>query len=962
MDTSQIFLITSLLTNHLNLMLLRSGDIHPNPGPPQTQHARVLCANIRGLKGNLNDLSLTSTNYDVLCCSETLVSEMRHISELLIPNFKKPILFRRNSIPRAQGMCVYIRSGFNACRLTSIECKCHEIILLKITSKYNNFYLFSVYRNPDLDNSIYDCLLTAMATVQSSDRKAVFVFMGDFNAHHTEWLESISPTDQHGRAALDFATLSGCEQIVLGPTHRSGNRLDLVLTDVPGVVDVEVIPPIGTSDHSSLSITLQREFIIPNIYFSRKVFLKSQINWPGITQDVGNIDWHSIYHAPCPVEALNNTLLVICERRVPSKHIKTRLKDKAWFNDNCRQIQRDKQAAYRLWTRLHTRDTWENYVRLRSEAQRIYGLAEAEYNNHLKTTLTGTTQPHKWWSALKKSLFGVDNSIPPLCRSDGSVTFDPCEKANILADVFESKQSDSEVILPHSCSPEPMFSSFAFRSSEIQYLLNDLDPYGGTDPNGFFPLFFKGISKFLAPKLAVVFRILIRRGLFPDCWRTANVTPIPKGSSPTSRSDEYRPISITPVLSKVYERLLAKRLTAFANTSGLFPSNQFGFRKGLGTCDALLVLTHDLQASLDAGHESRLISLDFSAAFDLVNHRALLFKLSSMGVGGSALSIISSFLTNRRQRVVVEGKYSPFTEIKSGVPQGSVLGPLLFILFTSDMWSGITSKLIAYADDASLYASIRSPCERAMVANTLRDDIIKIFAWCERWGMRLNPSKTHSLIISRSRTDLPSHPPIVVNDSTINNCNTLKLLGVTLDAKLTFEPHLRSVASSVSQKVGLLRKCRKIYSDDAIVRNCFYSFILPFFEYCSPVWLSAAESNLKLLDRAFGQIRFLLPNLGINLAHRRLVGSLALFHKIYFNPNHPLHSKLPLAFQPIRLTRHALGLNDRAFTLVRCNTNQYSRCFIPSISEIWNSLPNELVNQQNSDIFKTGVNSFLNRL
>ena len=214
---------------------------------------------------------------------------------------------------------------------------------------------------------------------------------------------------------------------------------------------------------------------------------------------------------------------------------------------------------------------------------------------------------------------------------------------------------------------------------------------------------------------------------------------------------DYRPISITPLVSKIYERLISRRLYKFADANNLFPSTQFGFRKGLGTTDALLLLTHTLQSSLDRRAESRVVSLDFSSAFDRVNHRGLLYKLKLMGVGGPMLNMFQDFLTNRRQRVAVDGRFSQFRPVVSGVPQGSVLGPVLFILFTADMWNNLENKIISYADDTTLYADISFPSNRNAVAESLNRDLLKIQEWCTTWGMKLNPDKTHSIIVSRSR-------------------------------------------------------------------------------------------------------------------------------------------------------------------------------------------------------------------
>ena len=163
-------------------------------------------------------------------------------------------------------MCIYVKSGFCATRFKKFKCWCHEIMVIRICSRFNNFYVFSLYRNPDLNNSIYDCLLSSMAQIQSIDSKSSFAFVGDLNTHHKELLCSVSPTNNHGHAALDFASLSGCEQLVAGATHKSGNRLDMLLTNVPGIIYVNIFPPVGSSDHSILSCIVYTDAHIPPWY------------------------------------------------------------------------------------------------------------------------------------------------------------------------------------------------------------------------------------------------------------------------------------------------------------------------------------------------------------------------------------------------------------------------------------------------------------------------------------------------------------------------------------------------------------------------------------------------------------------------------------------------------------------------------------------------------------------------
>ena len=209
----------------------------------------------------------------------------------------------------------------------------------------NNFYIFSLYRNPDLDDSIYDCLLSSMSDIQELDRKSSFIFVGDTNAHQ-EWLKSASPTDRPGIAAFYFTNLSGCTQLVHEPTHKLGNCLDLLLTDVPGVMDPVVDPPLGNSDHSSILFSVKMGFKIPNITFSWKVYLKSRVDWPCVGEDLCNFNCSAVYNSPNPVSELNKVITSLINRRIPSKIIKQKVNDKAWFNEDCVNAFHNKQNAY----------------------------------------------------------------------------------------------------------------------------------------------------------------------------------------------------------------------------------------------------------------------------------------------------------------------------------------------------------------------------------------------------------------------------------------------------------------------------------------------------------------------------------------------------------------------------------------------------------------------------------------
>ena len=398
----------------------------------------------------------------------------------------------------------------------------------------------------------------------------------------------------------------------------------------------------------------------------------------------------------------------------------------------------------------------------------------------------------------------------------------------------------------------------------------------------------------------------------------------------------------------------------FLEARDILPHGQFAYRKGLGTCDALLSLTCPIQAALDGSSEVCAVCLDFSAAFDRICHCALLYKLESLGIGGLLLSILRNFLQCRSQSVVVDGFCGESCPVVSGVPQGSVLGPILFILFTSDMWDSIENPLVSYADDTTIFRVIKDPSSRASAALSLNRDLEKIFQWCIRWGMKLNPSKTQVIYFSRSRTMEPAHPPLRINDYVLVPSDHIKILGVILDSKLTFRRHILSMVSSLSSKVGILRRSLQIFNDIDVARRCFFSFLLPIFEYCSPVW--GSSKHLSLLDGVLRQINRIVPDLNIDLNHRRNVASMCMFFKVLNNIRHPANSLVPPNYNCIRNTRNNLKFNSKAFRLPLCRTEQFTRDLIPRCVKIWNYLPEDTVLAPSIHLFKLGVNSFLTGL
>ena len=236
-------------------------------------------------------------------------------------------------------------------------------------------------------------------------------------------------------------------------------------------------------------------------------------------------------------------------------------KDKPWFHDQCRHAFGLKQEAHLRWTRDNSRVNWEEFVCCQVRANETYSEAKRQFSDRNRAVLMNVQNSQKWWSTLKSAVFGTNSSLPPLVNGGGGLVCESVGNSDLLSDHFDSKQFKEAVDLPLTCHPSPL-TTFAFRPREVRRLLLDLHHYGGAGPLGMFPLFLKRTADVMALRLSVVFRRLVRLCSFPPCWRQANITPIPKGP-PSSSVADYRMISITSVLSKVFEHLVSVRLGRF---------------------------------------------------------------------------------------------------------------------------------------------------------------------------------------------------------------------------------------------------------------------------------------------------------------------------------------------------------------------------------------------------------------
>ena len=287
----------------------------------------------------------------------------------------------------------------------------------------------------------------------------------------------------------------------------------------------------------------------------------------------------------------------------------------------------------------------------------------------------------------------------------------------------------------------------------------------------------------------------------PYWWKRANITPIHKKGE-RDVVGNYRPVALTSVICKILEKILFKHIYNFLNKEQLISNYQSGFRPGDGTTYQLIDLMNDIYESFDDGRQIQAVFLDTSKAFDRVWIRGLLSKLNANGIRGKLLRWIMDYLTNREQRVTVDGSYSNWEKTEAGVPQGSVLGPLLFLIFINDLTEGLKSNVKLFADDTMLYVSVENAIAAASILN---NDLKLIEQWSKKWLVTFNASKTETVLFTLKQKTI-NHPPLYLNNEIIKEAENHTHLGLTLNCKGKWDQHISNIIAKANYSLNAMRR------------------------------------------------------------------------------------------------------------------------------------------------------------
>ena len=348
--------------------------------------------------------------------------------------------------------------------------------------------------------------------------------------------------------------------------------------------------------------------------------------------------------------------------------------------------------------------------------------------------------------------------------------------------------------------------------------------------------------EFIVEPLTHICNQSLQEGIFPQQLKIANVIPLYKSDDPM-HFNHYRPVSLLCTLSKVFERIMYTRLLNFLEKLKIIYEKQFGFRKHHSTYMALMLLMDKITTSLQTGEFVVGVFLDFSKAFDTVNHEILLQKLNYYGIRGVSLKWFESYLSNRSQFVTYNGEKSSRKNIICGVPQGSILGPLLFLIYINDLSNVCESMMpLLFADDTNLFKSGRDSIQ---IQLEIESDLLRISEWLKINELSLNIKKTQFMVFTNKKRSDPNIE-INIDGHSIEKTFKIKFLGVIIDSHLTWKNHVNYISSKIAKGIGIIIKARKLLDRETLI-TLYYSFVYPYLQYCNHVWGNTYPTYLHKL-------------------------------------------------------------------------------------------------------------------
>lgn len=837
--------------------------------------------NVGGINCSIADYQLACSDacYDMYAFTETWLNDNTLSSQLFDESYS---VFRQDRSPSNSskrsggGVLLAVRSCFKPRLLITPENATVEHLWVAIPSSNATLFVCVVYFPPDRvnDNTLIDKHLSSVNCIISQiGPKDNLVVLGDFNLSGISWLNDSygfyypdplnSSFGSASSCLIDTYLTAGLRQLN-GIVNANSRTLDLCFLSEefgPDCTLSQALTPLVKScrHHPALQLTMNLNPIDSYNAVKETFFYDFRRgNYSGMNDFLFEIDWNVVLHdcdANRAASTVSNILLYAIEQFIPKRNNNKPSKP-AWANSHLKRLKRKKRAALRVFSKYRTFSMKMNYLHInrqyKSMNTRLYRSYQCKLQHRLKSN------PKYFWRHVRDQR--KESGLPAI-MTNGTIEVD--STANIaelfrtqFSSVFTNEQLSLEELeaATRNVPRMPTTNNEVYVTSAMVISAgNRLKSSTGYGPDGIPSLVLKQCLDSLAIPLTTIFNLSLRSGMFPSCWKESFVFPVFKKGCKRLVSN-YRGIASLSATSKLFELIVLDYLTHACAQH--VSADQHGYLPKRSTTTNLTCFVSYAIREIERGHQVDAIYTDLSAAFDKMNHQIAVAKYDLLGIHNSIVTWLRSYLTGRSMSVKIGDCTSSAFPVTSGVPQGSHLGPFLFLLFMNDATSTLTSRYLFYADDLKLYAVVKDSQDLILLQQAL-----ETFAnWCQTNRMLLNVSKCSVVSFARKRS-------ILIHDYKLNGTNldrkqTIKDLGVLLDSELTFKCHISYIVSKASSRLGFIFRFAKNFKDIYCLKALFCGLVRPLLESSSVVWCPYYQnevSRIEAVQRKF--IRFALRNL-----------------------------------------------------------------------------------------------------
>ena len=680
---------------------------------------------------------------------------------------------------------------------------------------------------------------------------------GDFNIPHTLSNHQYKPTVSCNRSLLkildELSLQFNLSQIVHKPTHINGNILDFLLTNNQDTIFNYHITPTIHSDHFNIEVATHLSFNKTkttsteksyNNKFEKFNFYSDKIDWENISKNLDDIDWDSVLNPyNFNPEKQYDLFIEKCIDIITASNTPLRKLSKKKIIPRDRRILMRKRK--KLKKRRPSRTTKEKLFDIEVKLQNSY--ANERINQELDAISKIKANPKFFYSYAKRFSKTKPKVGPLIDPSTNRLTDDNLEMANLLQEQYKSVFTPPKPQYNHpDVDPTIVTESIDnidFTEEDFIREIQTLSPNSAAGPDGFPAIFLLKNKTQLAKPLNLIWHNILDKGFTPKILKTSYISPIFKKGN-QGLPENYRPVALTSHVTKIFEKIVRKNLQDHLERNNLYNNNQHGFRSGRSCLSQLLAHTERLIQHIEQGHNVDVIYLDFSKAFDRVDHSILLNKLERNGVSGKLHSWIKSFLTGRTQRVSVNTTLSISADVVSGVPQGSVLGALLFLVMIQDIDEEIYHAVLSsFADDTRLMKEVSSQND----VQLLQNDLHSVYNWSDTNNMQLNGLKFEHMCYGKNEELKSQSVYFSDTQNPIETKNQVKDLGVTLDVDMTYDQHIQNQINKVKAISSWIYRTFKTRDPDVML-TLWKSLAIPHLDYCSQLWSPSKRCSIQQLE------------------------------------------------------------------------------------------------------------------